>query len=105
MRLGLLTSLFGFAALVFSGFPGLAQLGVFSIAGLLAAAATTRYVFPVLAPDGAPGAGLRASSAARAASPRRRCRGCARWSPSLRSPALVALVVAAVAVARRARRR
>ena len=60
MRLGLLTSLIGFAALVFSGFPGLAQLGVFSIAGLVAAAATTRFVFPVLAPDGAPGAGLRA---------------------------------------------
>ena len=38
VRLGLLTSLCGFAALVFSGFPGLAQLGVFSIAGLVAAA-------------------------------------------------------------------
>ncbi len=59
VRLGLLTSLIGFAALVFAGFPGLAQLGVFSLAGLLAAAATTRFVFPVIAPDGAPGAGLR----------------------------------------------
>ena len=59
VRLGLLTSLCGFAALVFSGFPGLAQLGVFSIAGLTAAALTTRCVFPVLAPDGAPGMGLR----------------------------------------------
>ena len=59
VRLGLFTSLIGFAALVFAGFPGLAQLGVFSVAGLLAAAATTRYVFPVIAPAGAPGAGLR----------------------------------------------
>jgi predicted exporter len=59
VRLGLLTSLIGFAALVFAGFPGLAQLGVFSLAGLLAAAAMTRWVFPVIAPDGAPGTGLR----------------------------------------------
>ncbi|MEP7058061.1 MAG: transporter, partial [Caldimonas sp.] len=59
VRLGLLTSLCGFAALAFSGFPGLAQLGVFSIAGLVAAAFSTRYVFPILAPDGAPGRGLR----------------------------------------------
>ena len=59
VRLGLLTSLCGFAALVFSGFPGLAQLGVFSIAGLTAAALATRCVFPLLAPDGAPGMGLR----------------------------------------------
>ena len=59
VRLGLFTSLIGFAALVFTGFPGLAQLGVFSIAGLAAAAATTRFVFPVIAPNGAPGAGFR----------------------------------------------
>ncbi|MEO8080964.1 MAG: transporter, partial [Caldimonas sp.] len=59
VRLGLFTSLIGFAALVFSGFPGLAQLGVFSIAGLAAAAATTRFVLPRLAPRGAPGRGLR----------------------------------------------
>ncbi len=59
VRLGLWTSLCGFAALLFSGFPGLAQLGVFSIAGLVAAAMTTRYVFPTLSPRGAPGEGLR----------------------------------------------
>lgn len=53
VRLGLWTSLVGFAALLGSGFPGLAQLGLFSLAGLLAAAATTRWVLPVLAPDGA----------------------------------------------------
>ncbi len=59
VRLGLLTSVCGFAALVFSGFPGLAQLGVFSLAGLIAAALATRYVLPVLAPDGATGMGMR----------------------------------------------
>ncbi|MEP7296145.1 MAG: transporter [Burkholderiales bacterium] len=59
VRLGLWTSVCGFAALLFSGFPGLAQLGVFSIAGLTAAALTTRWVFTQLAPDGAPGMGLR----------------------------------------------
>lgn len=59
VRLGLWTSICGFAALLFSGFPGLAQLGVFSVAGLAAAALTTRYVFTTIAPDGAPGVGLR----------------------------------------------
>ena len=59
VRLGLLTSVCGFAALVFSGFPGLAQLGVFSIAGLVAAALATRHVLPMLAPDGATGMGMR----------------------------------------------
>ena len=59
VRLGLATSLVGFAALLFSGFAGLAQLGLFSIAGLLAAALTTRWLLPVLQPDGAGGRGLR----------------------------------------------
>jgi len=59
VRLGLLTSIAGFTALAFSGFPGLAQLGVFSTAGLIGAALATRYVLPVLLPDGAQGRGLR----------------------------------------------
>jgi predicted exporter len=60
VRLGLLTSVCGFAALLFSGFPGLAQLGVFSVAGLVAAALVTRFVLPALMPDGARGGGWRA---------------------------------------------
>lgn len=48
IRLGMLTSVCGFASMVFSGFPGLVQLGVYSIAGLVAAAAVTRYVLPHL---------------------------------------------------------
>ena len=59
VRLGLLTSVCGFGALAFSGFPGLAQLGVFTVGGLLGAALATRFVLPVLMPDGARGRGLR----------------------------------------------
>jgi predicted exporter len=50
VRLGVLTSIFGFAALLLSGFPGLAQLGLYSIAGLIAAATVTRFVLPHLLP-------------------------------------------------------
>ena len=50
MRLGMLTSVCGFASLLPSGFPGLAQLGAYSISGLLAAAAVTRFVLPELLP-------------------------------------------------------
>jgi predicted exporter len=59
VRLGVLTSVCGFSALVASGFPGLAQLGVFSIAGLVAAALTTRFVLSAIVPAGAAGEGLR----------------------------------------------
>jgi predicted exporter len=52
IRLGVLTSIAGFASLLLSGFPGLAQLGLYSIAGLLTAAAVTRYVLPHLLPAG-----------------------------------------------------
>lgn len=51
LRLGVLTSVAGFAALLFSGFPGLAQLGLYSISGLVSAAIVTRYVLPVLMPE------------------------------------------------------
>ncbi|HEX7156523.1 MAG TPA: MMPL family transporter [Burkholderiaceae bacterium] len=50
IRLGVLTSIAGFAALLWSDFPGLAQLGLYSISGLIAAALVTRYVLPVLIP-------------------------------------------------------
>jgi predicted exporter len=46
IRLGVLTSIVGFASLLPSGFPGLAQLGLYSIAGLVAAALATRFVLP-----------------------------------------------------------
>ncbi|MGZ5073046.1 MAG: MMPL family transporter [Usitatibacter sp.] len=50
IRLGVLTSIAGFSALLFSGLPGLAQLGLYSISGLIAAAAVTRFVLPALLP-------------------------------------------------------
>jgi hypothetical protein len=43
-------SIAGFAALLFSSVSGLAQLGVYSIAGLVAAALVTRFVLPDLLP-------------------------------------------------------
>jgi len=48
--LGVLTSVCGFASLLPSGFPGLSQLGLYSIAGLIAAAAVTRFILPSLMP-------------------------------------------------------
>jgi predicted exporter len=50
ITLGVLTSVCGFASLLPSTFPGLAQLGLFSIAGLIAAAAVTRFTLPALLP-------------------------------------------------------
>ena len=50
IRLGMLTSIVGFSSLLLSTFPGLAQLGLYSIAGLVVAAAVTRYVLPHLLP-------------------------------------------------------
>lgn len=52
IRLGMLTSVVGFATLGFSNFPGLAQLGVYSVTGLVVAAGVTRFVLPTLLPAG-----------------------------------------------------
>lgn len=52
VRLGMLTSVCGFASLLASGFPGLAQLGAYSISGLFAAAMVTRFVLAELVPPG-----------------------------------------------------
>jgi predicted exporter len=48
IRLGTLTSIVGFLALLTTDFPGLAQLSAFTIAGLSAAVLVTRYVLPAL---------------------------------------------------------
>ena len=50
VRLGMLTSVCGFASLLPSGFPGLEQLGLYSISGLISAALVTRFVLPALVP-------------------------------------------------------
>jgi predicted exporter len=48
--LGVMTSVCGFASLLPSSFPGLQQLGLYSITGLIVAAAVTRLVLPQLLP-------------------------------------------------------
>lgn len=52
IRLGVLTSICGFASMLFSGFPGLVQLGLYSIVGLSTAGIVTRFVLPHLLPQG-----------------------------------------------------
>ena len=49
IRLGVLTSVCGFGALLFSGFPGLSQLGLYSLSGVLDRGLVTRFVLPQLA--------------------------------------------------------
>jgi predicted exporter len=52
LRLCALTSMVGFAIMLFSDFVGFAQLGAFSIIGLIAAIGVTRFVLPQLMPRG-----------------------------------------------------
>jgi predicted exporter len=47
LLLGVLTTVLGFSSLIFSGFTGLSQLGVFSVAGLGMAALVTRFILPL----------------------------------------------------------
>jgi len=51
VRLGVLTSVCGFGALLLAGFPGLAQLGLYALTGIVAAAVVTRFVLPALTGD------------------------------------------------------
>jgi len=86
LRLGLLTSLCGFGAMLLSGFPGLAQLGLFSITGLVTAVAVTRYLLPALLPAGF------AVHAVAGLAPK--VTAMARWAPVLRYPLLLVTVLA-----------
>ena len=95
MRLGMLTSVCGFASLVPSGFPGLAQLGAYSISGLIVAAAVTRYVLPELLPGGfavrdLTPLGTRIADLLR---PVRRMRGAALWGMALGIAGIAMLVL------------
>jgi predicted exporter len=51
LRLGMLTSVCGFSAMLLSSFVGFAQLGLFTIVGLVVALAVTRWVLPALLPE------------------------------------------------------
>jgi predicted exporter len=94
LRLGVLTSAVGFSVLVLSQFSGLAQLGVFSIAGLVAAFLVTRHVLPHLTPSG-----LHAAPIAAAAPVLSRVIGRA---GALRWPMAVAVVLSVIWIALRA---
>jgi predicted exporter len=50
MRLGVVATALGFSALLLSGFPGLAQLGLFAMVGLFTAACVTRWILPHIVP-------------------------------------------------------
>jgi predicted exporter len=90
LRLGVLTSICGFSAMLLSGFAGLAQLGLFSIAGLIVAVVVTREVLPVLLPRGF------TVPAATALVPA--VMSLVRHAPRFRLPLLVALALAAVSL-------
>ncbi|KAA9131404.1 hypothetical protein F3N42_08775 [Marinihelvus fidelis] len=53
LRLGAVSTALAYGALLLGGAEGMAQLGLFSAVGVIAAAATTRWVLPVLAGDAA----------------------------------------------------
>ncbi len=48
LRLSVLTTAVGYSVLLLTEFPGLAQLGVFNLTGLIAAAVVTRWVLPAI---------------------------------------------------------
>ncbi len=52
LRLCAATTLLGCLAMITPDFPGLSQLGVFTLAGIAAAVATTRWLLPALLPSG-----------------------------------------------------
>lgn len=91
LRLGVMTSVCGFSAMLLSGFPGLAQLGLFSISGLLVAVAVTRWVLPALLPPGFSVPAVSRLGPAVAALVRR--------APRLRYPLLAAAALALVYLA------
>jgi predicted exporter len=51
IRLGVLTSICGFSAMLLSSFNGFVQLGLFTITGLTVAAGVTRFVLPAMLPE------------------------------------------------------
>jgi len=95
LRLGVLTSICGFSAMLFSGFAGLAQLGLFSIVGLVVAVAVTRWVLPALMPSRLSAPLVAAAGPWAMAAVRR--------APALRYPLLFAVALVAVMLAAQSR--
>jgi predicted exporter len=91
LQLGVLVSVCGFSAMLFSSFTGFAQLGLFSITGLLVAVAVARWVLPSLLPGN--------FGATQAAVFAPKLLGVARRAHFLRVPALLVLLGAGVLLA------
>jgi predicted exporter len=91
LQLGVLISVCGFSAMLFSSFTGFAQLGLFSITGLLVAVAVARWVLPSLLPGN--------FGDTRSAVFAPKLLAVARRAPLLRLPALAALIAAAAVLA------
>ena len=91
LRLGMLTSVCGFSAMLLSDFVGFAQLGLFTIAGLLTALAVTRFVLPALLPGAFAARGALAAGRPLMALIRNRAR--------LRPVALALILAAALSIA------
>lgn len=71
LRLSALSTGLAYAALMAGGAQGMAQLGLFSAAGVIAAATTTRYVLPWLLPPRAPNPTMQQAETDGRAAPRR----------------------------------
>jgi predicted exporter len=91
LQLGVLVSVCGFSAMLFSSFTGFAQLGLFSITGLLVAVAVARWVLPSLLPGN--------FADPRSAKFAPKLLALARRAPLLRLPAVLALLGAVVLLA------
>jgi predicted exporter len=90
LRLGVLTSICGFSAMLLSSFEGFAQLGLFTISGLAVAVCVTRWVLPGLLPAGF--AGVRQSRTMM------RIAGLARGGRRLRWGVVILVAAAAVSL-------
>ena len=89
LRLATAAAVAGLVPMLASGFPGLAQLGLFAASGLAGAALSTRFLLPALLPaEGLPVRPL----------PERAARLLLRL-PAIRGPVLAALALVAVALA------
>lgn len=86
LRLGVLSTVIAYATFIASDFEGLKQLGVFTVTGLLCAAAATRWLLPLAAPQTVVGDGV--------SKLHRWLEGAAKAAPQARPWAIVMLVVA-----------
>ncbi|HEY0722199.1 MAG TPA: MMPL family transporter [Gammaproteobacteria bacterium] len=93
LRLGVLTTVCGFSPMFLADFPGLAQLGLFSVVGLIVAVLVARWVLPEIVP---------ANFATQTPSPLAvGLMKLIRQAPHLRPVVMLAVIIAALAIALR----